>query len=240
MTESPRGSSGAMPEGVGGQLHGRGEARVEVERPRRRRPRCPGVSARLRMPPRTAPARPRRWPVSDRGRARAVGNRTSVASAPDHTKTARSATPARRAAASEQTTSAAPWSDPRKAVIRLVYGSQTMRLSGEGVAISSALRPAGNHAYGWPAATSVNGANSRPWPAGGGPRRVRHARPPRSRTAGRRGPAPATRRPSRPAPTPGRSSPTTGSGGSPPSRQRGAGPAARRSRRRTGWPRPRR
>ena len=54
------------------------------------------------------------------GSGRAVGNRTSVASAPDQTNTARSATPASRAAASEHTTRAAPWSEPRKAVISFV------------------------------------------------------------------------------------------------------------------------
>src|SRR5665213_317121 len=109
----------------------------------------------------------RAWPAArmagDRpGSGRALTKRTSTASDPDHTNTARSATPARRAAASEQTTRAADWSDPRKAVIRLVYGSHTIRLSGEGVAISPAVRRWGNHAYGWAAATSVNGAISSP------------------------------------------------------------------------------
>ena len=54
------------------------------------------------------------------GSGREATNRTSTASAPDQTNTARSATPARRAAASEQTSTAAAWSEPRKAVIRLV------------------------------------------------------------------------------------------------------------------------
>ena len=40
-----------------------------------------------------------------------------------------------------------------------------MRLSGEGVAISSALRTSGNQAYGFAAATSVKGAISRPMAA---------------------------------------------------------------------------
>ncbi len=66
-------------------------------------------------------ARPAAAMAGDRpGSGRAVGNRTSVASDPDQMKTARSAMPALRAAASEQTTSAAPWSEPRKAHIRLV------------------------------------------------------------------------------------------------------------------------
>ena len=54
------------------------------------------------------------------GSGREAGNRTSTALDPDQTNTERSATPALRAAASEHTTSAAPWSDPRKAFIRLV------------------------------------------------------------------------------------------------------------------------
>ena len=37
-----------------------------------------------------------------------------------------------------------------------------MRLSGEGVAISVAVRSSGNQAYGWAAATRVNGAMSAP------------------------------------------------------------------------------
>ena len=84
--------------------------------------------------------------MTGRGRVGPPGKRTSAASAPDQMKTARSATPARRAAASEQTTRAAPWSDPRNAVIRLVYGSHTMRLSGVGVAMASAVRASGNQA----------------------------------------------------------------------------------------------
>ena len=81
------------------------------------RPRSAGRrSRRLRDTARPAAAMAGERP----GSGRAVGNRTSVASAPDQMKTARSATPARRAAAREQTTRAAPWSDPRNAVIRLV------------------------------------------------------------------------------------------------------------------------
>ena len=143
-------------------------------------------------------------------------------------KTARSATPARRAAASEQTTSAAPWSEPRKAVIRLVYGSQTMRLSGDGVAISSAVRAVGEPGEGMAGGhLGERGEQLRPWPGGAGRRRGRPGRPPRSRTAGRCAPGPAGRWPPRPGPTPGRSSPTTGSGGrsvSPSSRGRPAAP----------------
>ena len=43
-----------------------------------------------------------------------------------------------------------------------VYGSATIRLPGEGVAISVAERASGNHAVGWRAATSVKGANRSP------------------------------------------------------------------------------
>ena len=68
---------------------------------------------------------------------------------------------------------AAPWSDPRNAVISLVYGSHTMRLSGEGVAISAASRRTGNQAKGLSAATAVNGAISPPmarrWPGASWP-----------------------------------------------------------------------
>jgi hypothetical protein len=41
-----------------------------------------------------------------------------------------------------------------------VYGRVTWRLSGEGVPISSALRAPGDHAAGWPAATSLKRAHS--------------------------------------------------------------------------------
>ena len=126
-----------MPERLGGQLDGRREARVEVEQLEVVDADA-ALSAATRCRVEERRARPRRWPGSARDRAGRVGNARRSASAPAQTKTARSATPARRAAASEQTTRAAPWSDPRKAVIRLVYGSQTMRLSGDGVAISSA------------------------------------------------------------------------------------------------------
>ncbi len=122
-------------------------------------------------------ARPAAAMAGDRpGSGRATGKRTSVASAPAQMKTARSATPAATAVASEQTIKAAPWSEPRKALIRLVYGSATMRLSGDGVAMASAVRASGNQAYGLAAATSVNGANSSPmtrrWAAASRPARA--------------------------------------------------------------------
>ena len=110
---------GGDAQGLGGQLHGRGEARVEVDQLDvvDADPGTGGRGAR-RCLQRAAPAAA--MPGDRPGSGRAAGNRTSVASAPAQTKTARSATPARRAAASEQTTRAAPWSEPRKAVISLV------------------------------------------------------------------------------------------------------------------------
>ena len=83
----------------------------------------------------TAARRPTARPSS----GRAVGSRTSYASAPAHTKIAPSSTPASCATASEHITSAAAWSTNGNVFMRFVYGSEISRLSVVGVASSSAV-----------------------------------------------------------------------------------------------------
>ena len=69
-----------------------------------------------------------------------------------------------------------------------------------GVAMPPRERTRGNQAYGLPAATSVNGARNRAMARRCRRRRAPPGRRPRSRTAGRSGPAAAARWPTRPAP----------------------------------------
>jgi hypothetical protein len=70
--------------------------------------------------------------------------------------------PRRRASPTDVTRTAAAWSIVRIALRYFVYGNPTMRFCGVTVISSSAERATANQAYGLAAATSVNGANSRP------------------------------------------------------------------------------
>ena len=88
--------------------------------------------------------------------ARSDTNHSSVAEAPACRNTQRSCdTPAAWAAATLATMTPAARSTCRFAHMSFVYGSLMLRFSGVGVAISSADRAVGSHAYGLSAATSL-------------------------------------------------------------------------------------
>ena len=92
-------------------------------------------------------------------RSRSIVNQWSWAPADAATKTQRSrGTPAASAASADITTSAAPWSTWRFAVISFVYGCAIGRLRSLGVAIASASAPSRTHACSLPAATSAKRA----------------------------------------------------------------------------------
>ena len=111
-------------------------------------PAAANVRERLRAARRRARGRDARWEPY------------LVRSAPDQTKIAPLSTPASCATASEHITSAAAWSTNGNSFIRFVYGSEMSRLSGVGVASSSAVARVGNQAHGCAAATSVKRAIS--------------------------------------------------------------------------------
>ena len=70
--------------------------------------------------------------------------------------------PRRRAAATEVSSTAAPWLTFSRATMYRVYGSAMGRFASVGVTSSAALRCTGAAACGLAAATLVNGANSAP------------------------------------------------------------------------------
>src|SRR5689334_11752242 len=87
--------------------------------------------------------------------SRSLTNQWSWASAPDTGNTQRSSgTPAARAASTEQRMSPAAWSVWMLAFISFGYGKPIMRLSADGVRISSAVLASGDQAYGFLAAVS--------------------------------------------------------------------------------------
>ena len=88
--------------------------------------------------------------------ARSETNHSSVAEAPACRNTHFSwGTPSAAAAATLVTTTPAARSTCRLAHISFVYGSETARLAGVTVAISSAVRAVGSHAYEFSAATAL-------------------------------------------------------------------------------------
>ena len=116
------------------------------------------------MPARAKASRPARRSAGEEHRsARLDTYQWSTASVPAWRNTQRSrGTPARSAAATEQTMRPDPWSTWLFEHSRFGYGNEIIRLSGVGSVSSSGVNDRWIHASGFLAATSENADHSRP------------------------------------------------------------------------------